>query len=189
MERLVRIAVVAAVGLALVSSAFAERHTTETKKQMKAAFKSRHAEMDTNGDGKVSAEERKAWNAKWFKEMDTNGDGKLSEEEVARSFKANREKMDTNGDGAIELDEFIAWMSGEPSAKKPQKVDKRDADNNGTIDPQEAEGWAIHEFEVMDINKDGKLTPDELKEGAKKFIKSRSKSQGDTLTPEELGND
>lgn len=51
------------------------------KATAKAALAERKAKMDTNGDGKVSATERKAARKQMMKRLDTDGDGKISEAE------------------------------------------------------------------------------------------------------------
>src|SRR5262249_34837711 len=68
-----------------------------------------HPEADTNGDGKLSAEEHEAFMAKehehmsamllkHFPEADTNGDGVLSDEEI-RAIKGHRVIVQKQADG------------------------------------------------------------------------------------------
>jgi Ca2+-binding EF-hand superfamily protein len=55
-------------------------------------MKARKAAMDTDGDGQISEEERKAARKqRMLKRLDTDGDGEISEEE-RKAAKAKREK-------------------------------------------------------------------------------------------------
>jgi Ca2+-binding EF-hand superfamily protein len=95
---------------------------------------------DTNGDGMISREEAKALPrlAKRFDEIDTNKDGQISADEMRASHQKARgeswKKLDTNADG---------------------KVSKAEAQANA---PRLAE-----RFEQIDANKDGFITPEEMK--------------------------
>jgi len=68
--------------------------------------------LDTDGDGKVSDEERRAVfekaRAEWDrrrKEMDTDGDGKVSREEGQAYLKKIQDKYDADGDGKLNDEE------------------------------------------------------------------------------------
>ena len=98
--------------------------------------------MDANGDGFITREEAKGHPMleKNFDAIDTNKDGKLSREEMKAAHDqhkadhaAHRPKMDANGDKMISRDE----AKGHPRLEK--------------------------NFDAIDTNKDGQLSPDELK--------------------------
>ena len=96
-------------------------------------------QADTNADGMISREEAKALPmiSKHFDEIDANKDGQVTFEEL-RAFHEKRrgdhwKKMDTNGDGKI---------SREEAAKFPRLAER---------------------FDLLDANKDGFLTPEEMK--------------------------
>jgi len=103
--------------------------------------------MDTNGDGKISADEHAAAAKKMFDLADANHDGKLSPEELSAAHEkmhpgkkatghpdeqtaAEKLKaMDTNGDGAISADE---WAAGSKA-----RFDKLDTDHDGSLNKTE----------------------------------------------------
>ena len=89
-----------------------ERLANMTPEQ-RARFDKRMQRFDTDGDGKISDEERQAaretWKAKRLEKYDTDGDGQISDEErmaAREAWKAKRlEKYDTDGDGQISDEE------------------------------------------------------------------------------------
>ena len=103
------------------------------------------SQFDKNKDGRVSREEMREGMDRLFAEADTNKDGFISTEEMQAHHHAMREqlrqsmrdswkKADTDGDGALSKAEAEA-------AKMPRLV---------------------RDFDKLDKNKDGKLTPDEM---------------------------
>jgi hypothetical protein len=80
----------------------------------------RRAELDTNGDGEISEEERQAARAKREQEMkdrlDTNKDGVVSDEERGAARQARAEDMharlDRDGDGKVTTAELAAGRFG-----------------------------------------------------------------------------
>jgi Ca2+-binding EF-hand superfamily protein len=133
-----RIAILTAAALA--SAAFAavaaEGHG-DMAQRLKAA--------DTNGDGMISKEEAKALPRllKHFDEIDANRDGQITKEEM-HAFHAAHEGGKGHHGGFM------------------KKLDK---DGDGRISREEAQAaprLAAH-FEEIDTNKDGFITPDEMK--------------------------
>lgn len=70
--------------------------------------------LDTNGDGKITAEEMSARQTKLIAAADKNGDGALTQEELKAYHEARRAEWkkkhspDKNGDGVISKKEFAA---------------------------------------------------------------------------------
>ena len=101
-------------------------------------------EMDTNGDGVVTAEELAAVGEARFAEMDADGDGVLSVEEItamitaeasaraAKGVERMLERLDENGDGVISQDEM-------PERDHSRVVDHLDEDDDGAISEEEFE--------------------------------------------------
>jgi len=109
------------------------------------------SQMDADKDGRISVKESQDGVARMFKEADTNKDGFISKEEMQAHHKAmheNRGEMmrdkwkaaDKDGDGALSRAEVDA-------AKMPMMA---------------------RDFDKLDKNKDGKLTPDEMRMGRHK---------------------
>ncbi|KDB02227.1 Ca2+ sensor [Defluviimonas sp. 20V17] len=112
--------------------------------------------IDTNGDGTISQEELKAWQAKQIDGLDANKDGYLTEQEVvdfetkkaearikarvARMFK----QLDVNGDGKISAAEMMM-------APRDMMADRM--------------------FRMADVNHDGKVTQAEFDAAKQKFRK------------------
>ena len=101
-------------------------------------------ELDTNGDGVVTAEEMEAHGAGLFAEMDTDGNGVISAEEILASMQEraqNRlskgvermvDKLDEDGDGALSADEM-------PQRGSSRMFEHLDDDGDGAISAEEFE--------------------------------------------------
>ena len=136
--------------------------------------------MDQNNDGKIT---RKEWQ-KSFKDNDWNGDGVLSGDEVspgASSWSASSHQfsqMDRNNNGLISRNEWTGTTqdfyrldqdrSGNLSIKEfdqrqgPDQFSELDYDNDRVIAYGEWSPNTRRSFEVLDLNRDGKLTRDEF---------------------------
>ncbi|WP_245189198.1 EF-hand domain-containing protein [Mameliella alba] len=102
------------------------------------------AEIDADGNGKVTKEEIEAFKTARFEATDTDGDGKLSREEIAAARDARRvarmqtmvERLDQDGDGLLSADELAAG----PARRAPQDMfDRLDADDDGALTLEEIE--------------------------------------------------
>ena len=110
--------------------------------------------------------------ASHFSKADTDGDGKLSRAEVEKAMPhllGKFDSIDTNKDGQLSRGELSAWKKahkGERQAKAAERFKHADADGDGAISRAEAEKYAprlARKFDLIDSNKDGKLTQDELR--------------------------
>ena len=115
-----------------------------------------YADLDADRDGKATPAEI---NARLVKG---------AEADLAVLKKARDEafaKLDTNGDGSIGRDEFDA-KAPLPQVKDPDAkpfLDRFDADKDGSISQDEFRAPTLANFEKMDSNKDGTLSPAEQK--------------------------
>ena len=106
--------------------------------------------FDTDKDGRISKEEMRTGTDKVFAEVDTNKDGFVSKDEMQAHHKAMREKMhDKMRDRMQER-----WKAA-------------DKDGDGALSKAEVDAAKMshlsRDFDKLDKNKDGKLTPDEIR--------------------------
>ncbi len=149
---------IAAGGLLLGSAALADHHGDQMHGgEMHGGEMHGHQGMegrmpmfgmfDENKDGKLSRDELRKGVDKMFAETDTNKDGTISQDEMRARHKAMHDKMrgqmqeqwkaaDKDGDGALSRAEVDA-------AKMPR---------------------LSRDFDRLDGNKDGKLTPEEMRD-------------------------
>jgi Ca2+-binding EF-hand superfamily protein len=121
-----------------------------------------------------------------FSKMDTNGDGKVSADEHAAGAKKMFEMMDANKDGKVTADEMTAAHEQVAGAKAHKtdmtaadKIKMIDTNNDGTVSADEHAEGSKKMFERMDTNKDGFLTKAELSAGHSKMM---HKDKGSTDT-------
>lgn len=140
-------AVIAAAGLLISGAALADHHGGGMHSHHgKDARMPMFGLFDENKDGKLSKDEVQRGIDKMFAEADTDKDGLLSQDEMQSHHAAIYDKMrsqmqahwkaaDKDGDGALSRAEVDA-------AKMPR---------------------LSRDFDRLDANKDGKLTPDEMR--------------------------
>ncbi len=117
------------------------------------------AELDADGDGKVTTEELKAFAdaaaTKRFQDADTDGDGKLSSDEMtaaaeaakldrqARRQEAMISRFDTDKDGFVSEEEMKAAMGervgkrGTDTERGERMIQRFDVDNDGALSAEE----------------------------------------------------
>src|SRR4051812_38611466 len=102
-----------------------------------------------------------------LKAADTNGDGMLSKQEAAALPRiAERfDAIDANGDGQVTADELHAFMKAHHGGAAGRMFKSADANADGKVSRDEFMAQAAARFDRLDANKDGFLTPDELKSG------------------------
>jgi Ca2+-binding EF-hand superfamily protein len=110
-----------------------------------------------------------------FQRMDSNNDGRISAQEHAAGVQAMFVRMDANKDGAITADEMAAghgWMGGGHDGDDHGMhggmhawMSRMDANHDGEITAAEHAAAASAMFARMDANHDGKITAAEMQVG------------------------
>ncbi len=112
-----------------------------------------------------------------FAKADSNADGKLSRAEFDQAMPrlaGKFDSMDADRDGQLTRAELHAWKKahkdtvskGDRQAKAAERFKHADTDGDNAISRVEADKHAprlAKKFDLIDGNKDGKLTQDELR--------------------------
>lgn len=105
-----------------------------------------------------------------FGMFDENKDGKLSKDEVHKGVDKMFTDIDTNKDGQITKEEMQAHhkaMHDQMHSKMQERWKAADKDGDGALSRAEVDGAGMkmlsRDFDKLDKNKDGKLTPDEIR--------------------------
>ena len=110
------------------------------------------SQFDKNNDGRISRDEAREGTDRMFNEIDTNKDGFISKEEMQAHHKAMHDKF---REGMRE--------------RMREHWKMADKDGDGALSRAEVEAAKMHrltrDFDKLDKNKDGKLTPDEIRAG------------------------
>ena len=114
--------------------------------------------MDTNKDGKVSADEHAAASKKMFDTMDGNKDGKVTAAEMGAAHQR------VTGRKAKKSDMSAA-----------DKIKVIDTDGDGILTAEEHAAGSRSMFEKMDTDKDGFLTKTDLSAGHASMMKKPSR--------------
>ena len=117
-----------------------------------------------------------------FAAMDTNTDGKMSAEEHAAASKKMFDMMDANKDGKVTAAEMTAAhqrVTGKKAKKSDMsatdKIKVIDTDGDGILTAEEHAAGSRAMFEKMDTDKDGFLTKDEIAAGHAQMMKKPSR--------------
>lgn len=149
-------AVIAAGSLLLGSAALADHHQPMHEDSM-------HGHQGMKGQMPM------------FGMFDENKDGKLSRDEVQKGIDKMFADIDTNKDGAISQDEMRAHyrsMHEEMRSRMQEHWKAADTDGDGALSRAEVEAAKMprlsRDFDRLDANKDGKLTPEEMRDAMMK---------------------
>lgn len=178
-----------------------------TKEEAPERMKEFFDRLDANKDGGLTIEEFKnrgpgaGGPEDFFKQMDSNGDGKLSKDEVRGPLKERFEQLDADKDGSLTLEEIRKGrpQGGQPGPGGREEFFKRmDANGDGKVSKDEAQGPLKERFDQLDGNKDGFVTPEELRaarpegarpagrpEGAGGFFDQLDKNKDGKITKDE----
>jgi Ca2+-binding EF-hand superfamily protein len=120
-----------------------------------------------------------------FQKLDKNADGKLNADEISedqkRFFDRTVRVGDKDNDGVLTKDEFV-------QANKPQENPGVPLNPQGDGRPGDRMAELRQRFEMMDRNKDGKITKDEIPEQLRDRMAQLFERAGkDSVTIEEFG--
>lgn len=102
-----------------------------------------------------------------FAQMDTNGDGKVTQDEFLAAAAQRFDTLDTHHRGSLD----VADLAAAPDVvarddRRAEHIAKRlDGNGDGNVDAAEAKAGADRLFDHLDRNKDGVLTAEEMKGG------------------------
>ena len=129
-----------------------------------------------------AAESRSATADAEFIKMDTNRDGKISADEHAAGAKQMFTTMDGNRDGkvtAAEMEAAHRRVTGKKATKSDmtaaEKIKAIDTDGDGVLTAEEHAAGSRAMMEKMDTNKDGFLSKDELAAGHARMMAKPSR--------------
>ncbi len=167
--------VIAALGVTAVAASAKEGGKMRHMRGQMPSFE----QLDTNGDGFITAEELQARAAERFSGIDANGDGVITKEELAAHAEAQGNsrmskgiermlsRMDANGDGQLSVDEM------KPKTDRSAKmIEKFDTDGDGKISKAEFEAAQMQRankhaerkaemFKALDTDGDGSISQEE----------------------------
>ena len=95
--------------------------------------------------------------------LDTDHDGRVSAEEHARGARDMFRRMDRDGNGEVTVEEMDAVRGGLDDAQGPsrQRLGEVDLDGNGTLGAEEHLAATRVAFDASDADHDGMLERDE----------------------------
>jgi Ca2+-binding EF-hand superfamily protein len=102
-----------------------------------------------------------------FRHVDQNKDGKVTKEEAVAAATERFSRMDTNGDGTVTREEAAHDPKQHDGRDPAQLLSSKDANKDGVLSRDEVSGMPDKVFAAIDANHDGRLTKQELENGAK----------------------
>jgi Ca2+-binding EF-hand superfamily protein len=154
----------------------------QRREQMKQRFEADFKKADTDGDGALSrAEVEKSMPrmAKDFDAIDANKDGKVTPDEIRARMQARM----ADHHKQMEKQKGESGTDRREQGKKrfEEQFKKADTDGDGALSKAEVEKSMprmARDFDAIDANKDGKVTPDEIRSHMQARMAERRKGAG-----------
>jgi Ca2+-binding EF-hand superfamily protein len=162
----------------------------QRREQMKQRFDAAFKKADTDGDGALSrAEVEKAMPrmAKDFDAIDGNKDGKITQDEIRARMQARMaERRKDHGKGGPDGAGPGADRREQGKKRFEEQFKKADTDGDGALSRAEVEKAMprmARDFDAIDGNKDGKVTPDEIRTHMQARMAERRKGSARSDAP------
>ena len=142
------------VSLALMMAIQPATAESVARSDYEVSLAERFAGLDGNGDGNLDAAEIEAANSQRAAAIMENARQRLA---------AQFARLDTNSDGALSLAE---WQAGAPTpdirtADPDNTIEQLDSDDDGAVTLAEFRAVQLGNFDRLDTNGDGQLSPAE----------------------------
>ena len=97
-----------------------------------------------------------------FAEIDTDGNGEISAEELAALGAARFAALDTDGNGTLSEAELIAEGLERAAARAAAMIERHDVNGDGELSADELPDRATHAFKRLDRDDSGTITAEEF---------------------------
>ncbi|MEP5761651.1 MAG: calcium-binding protein [Litoreibacter sp.] len=121
-----------------------------------------------------------------FEQLDSDGDGALTAAELAAHAATRFEAADTDNDGNLSSAELLAAETTRKAERAERRIERmierRDENGDGVLSAAEltpSEDRATKRFERMDANDDGSISEEEFKEASKRGRGHRGERGGE----------
>lgn len=147
----------------------------------------RWKQLDTNANSLIEKSEFMARANQKFTQMDRNGDGFASEDErrEARAEKrAERTErafgnLDANGDGTVSEDEYTRAREARTADRQARRLAKRDITGDGVVDEADKQAWEAKRAERRAERQQSGETRREGKRERRKGMRGKADANGD----------
>ena len=101
-----------------------------------------------------------------FAEIDADGDSRVTQAELYAHRKGRFASIDTDGDGVVSVDELSAEQNKRRMRSIAFKLQRMDTDGDGSVNADEYARAHAHKMHRLDANRDGALDAAEMRRAA-----------------------